>query len=82
MKKLVFTLPLLFTMTAFANSGKVESAADVTPQMIKTLPERELCRVLVNKESTEEQVLLAFEELTHRDVNPTLCRSFLTPAES
>ncbi|RJG50540.1 lipoprotein [Motilimonas pumila] len=82
MKRTILALPIVLALAACANTEKVESAADITPQMIKTLPERELCEVLVNKGSSDEQVLLAFEELTRRDVNPTLCRGFLTPSES
>lgn len=81
MKKIIFVATMALALTACASNDKVESASDVTPEMIKTLPERELCEVLVNKGSSEQQVLLAHEELINRDVNPTLCRSVLTPAE-
>ncbi|MCE2571218.1 uL4 family ribosomal protein [Motilimonas eburnea] len=81
MKKLITVAAMAIALSACASNDKVETASDITPEMIKTLPERELCEVLVNKGSSDEQVLLAHEELIHRDVNPTLCRSVLTPSE-
>ncbi len=81
MNKLLTVAAMALTLAACASNNKVESASDVTPEMIKTLPDRELCQVLVNKGSSHEQVLLAHEELVSRDVNSTLCRSVLTPAE-
>ncbi len=81
MNKILSVAAIAMILAACTTGNNVKSALDVTPEMIKTLPERELCEVLVNKGSSHEQVLLAHEELVSRNANSTLCRSVLTPAE-